>query len=131
MAGARRVKWRRVAGRVEIRFGIRWRDTAVLAVSESGRTAAENGSRGTDHGVGALALLLGGAVGGGRLAGAWPGMSRAALCEGRDVRPTTHYESLFKAALIGHIGLSPAVVEDKVFPDGRDLAPAENLFRTG
>lgn len=65
------------------------------------------------------------------MAGAWPGMSQAALCEGRDVRPTTDYEGLFRAALIDHIGVSPVGVEDEVFPDGRDLTPAENLFRTG
>ena len=110
-------------------LGAHWRSTVVMVVSEFGRTAAENGSRGTDHGVGGLALLLGGAVKGGRVAGAWPGLTRTALYEGRDVRPTTHYESLFKAALIGHLGVSPAVVEDRVFPQSRALAPAEELLR--
>ena len=110
-------------------LGAHWRSTVVMVVSEFGRTAAENGSRGTDHGVGGLALLLGGAVKGGRVAGAWPGLTRTALYEGRDVRPTTHYESLFKAALIGHLGVSPAVVEDRVFPQSRTLAPAEELLR--
>ena len=110
-------------------LGAHWRSTVVMVVSEFGRTAAENGSRGTDHGVRGLALLLGGAVKGGRVAGAWPGLTRTALYEGRDVRPTTHYESLFKAALIGHLGVSPAVVEDRVFPQSRALAPAEELLR--
>ena len=67
---------------------------------------------------------------GGRVGGDWPGLSGPALYEGRDVRPTTAYESLFKAALIGHLGVSTAVVEDQVFPDSRGLAPVENLFRT-
>ena len=112
-------------------LGAHWQRTAVLVVSEFGRTAAENGSRGTDHGVGGLALLLGGAVKGGRVAGAWPGLTPAALYEDRDIRPTTHYESLFKSALIRHLGASPSTVEDKVFPRSRSLAPAEDLFRTG
>jgi uncharacterized protein (DUF1501 family) len=112
-------------------LGAHWRDTVIIVVSEFGRTAAENGSQGTDHGVGGLALVLGGAVKGGRVAGAWPGLSQAALYEGRDLRPTTDYESLFKAALISRLGLAPAVVEDKVFPNSRALTPAENLFRTG
>ena len=102
-----------------------------MVVSEFGRTAAENGSRGTDHGVGGLALFLGGAVKGGRVAGDWPGLSEAALYEGRGLRSMTDYESLFKAVLISRLGLSPAVVEDEVFPDSRALAPAEDLFLTG
>ena len=116
---------------LEAGLGSRWRDAAVMVVSEFGRTAAENGSRGTDHGVGGLALLLGGAVRGGRVAGTWPGLGPADLHEGRDVRPTTAYESLFKAALIDHLGVAPAVVEDEVFPDSGELAPMENLFRAG
>lgn len=60
-------------------LGAHWRETAVIVVSEFGRTAAENGSRGTDHGIGGLALLLGGAVRGGRVAGAWPELSQSAL----------------------------------------------------
>ena len=121
------------AGLVALKDGLgsNWRETAVMVVSEFGRTAAENGSRGTDHGVGGLALLLGGAVKGGRIAGVWPGLGPAALHEGRDIRSTTDYESLFKGVLIGHLGVSPAAVEDAVFPDSRDLAPAEDLFRAG
>ena len=66
-----------------------------------------------------------------RVAGAWPGLGQAALHEGRDLRPTTDYESLFKAALIERLNVSPAFVEEKVFPDSRASAPARDLFRTG
>ncbi len=111
-------------------LGDHWRRTAIIVVSEFGRTAAENGSNGTDHGVGGLALLLGGAVKGGRVLGPWPGLSQAALHEGRDLRPTVDYESLFKAMLIDHLHLSPASVEDKVFPNSRPLEPATDLFRS-
>ncbi len=48
----------------------------------------------------------------------------------RDIRPTTACESLFKATLIDRLGVSPAAVEDDVFPDSRDLTTAGNLFRT-
>lgn len=121
------------AGVVTLKNGLgeHWRNAVVMVVSEFGRTAAENGSEGTDHGAGGLALVLGGAVRGGRIAGAWPGLSQTALYEDRDIRPTTHYESLFKATLISHLALAPAVVEDTIFPNSRALAPAENLFRTG
>ena len=121
------------AGLVALKDGLgaHWRNTAVMVVSEFGRTAAENGSNGTDHGVGGLALLLGGAVKGGRVVGAWPGLGQAALHEGRDLRPTTDYESLFKAALIERLGVAPAVIEEKVFPDSRASAPARDLFRAG
>lgn len=108
-----------------------WRQTVVMVVSEFGRTAAENGSGGTDHGTGGLSLLLGGAVRGGRVAGEWPGLSQTALKEGRDIRPTMRYESLFKATLINHLALAPAIVEEKIFPNSHTLAPAEDLFHTG
>ena len=65
---------------------------------------------------------------GGQVTGAWPGQT--AFHENRAIRPTTDYESLFKTVLIGRFGVSPAVVEDKVFPHNRDLPPTENLFRT-
>src|SRR5262245_59895438 len=66
-----------------------WRDTAVLVATEFGRTAATNGTRGTDHGTGAAAFLLGGAVAGGRVVADWPGLGARSLYEGRDLKPTT------------------------------------------
>ena len=56
-----------------------WRNTVVLVATEFGRTAAINGTRGTDHGTGAAAFLLGGAVAGGRVIADWPGLARSAL----------------------------------------------------
>ncbi|MEM7541157.1 MAG: DUF1501 domain-containing protein [Pseudomonadota bacterium] len=107
-----------------------WSDTAVLVVSEFGRTAAENGNRGTDHGTGGLAMLAGGAVAGGRINGVWPGLSSKALWEGRDLRAVNSYESLFKALLMGHLGLEQNWVEDQVFPQSRRLEPMSGLLRT-
>ena len=122
-----------VAGAImDLRTGLgeAWRETAVMVVSEFGRTAAENGSRGTDHGTGGIAVLAGGAIHGGRLLGDWPGLSPAALYEGRDLRATSFYEAAFKSVLIEHMGLAQSVVEDSVFPDSAAVTPMDNLFRS-
>ena len=112
-------------------LGNAWSDTAVLTVSEFGRTVAENGSRGTDHGTGGLAFMAGGSLNGGKLIGAWPGLNSKALYEGRDLTPSNTYEGLFKAALISHLGLKQSFVEDKVFPNSAAIRPMEQLFRMG
>lgn len=111
-------------------LGAHWARTAVIVVSEFGRTVAENGSQGTDHGVGGLAMLAGGAVQGGRIAGRWPGLSAGDLHEGRDLRVTSHYESIFKAALIARLGIREGILEETVFPQSRGAPPMEGLFRT-
>ena len=118
-------------GLLELKSGLGevWRETVVIVISEFGRTAAENGSRGTDHGTGGFALLAGGAVAGGRIVGDWPGLSERALYEGRDVLAANSYERLFKAILIGHLGLDPGCVEDRVFPASRAQSPTDGLFR--
>ncbi len=66
----------------------RWSDTAILVVTEFGRTARVNGTTGTDHGTGTVAFLLGGAVRGGRVLADWPGLGPAQLRDGRDLAPT-------------------------------------------
>ncbi len=111
-------------------LGGSWQHSVVWVVSEFGRTAAENGTGGTDHGVGGVALILGGNVAGGRLVGRWPGLAPGALYQGRDVRPTTAYESLAKALLLEHLGISEAHVEESVFPDSRTLAATGGLLRS-
>ena len=112
-------------------LGPLWDKTVVVAVSEFGRTVAENGGRGTDHGTAGTVLLLGGAVAGGRVAGRWPGLSKRARFEGRDLMPTSHVRSVFKGVLRDHLGITEARLEDKVFP-GSGKAPAmEGLIRKG
>ena len=106
-----------------------WSETVVMVASEFGRTAAENGNRGTDHGTGGLAMLAGGAVRGGQVAGDWPGLSSRALFEERDVLAVNAYEAIFKALLIGHMGLDPAYAERVVFPESRALEPFTGLLR--
>jgi uncharacterized protein (DUF1501 family) len=96
-----------------------WRDTAVLVATEFGRTAATNGTRGTDHGTGAAAFLLGGAVAGGRVIADWPGLASRSLYEGRDLQPTTDLRSVLKGVLSDHLQVPSAALESNVFPDSK------------
>lgn len=111
-------------------LGALWAKTAVVIVTEFGRTVAPNGSGGTDHGTASVAFLLGGAVRGGRVIADWPGLTDRALYESRDLAPTTDLRALFKAVLIGHLQLSETLVESKVFPDSRTVRPLEGLFKS-
>jgi uncharacterized protein (DUF1501 family) len=107
-----------------------WRRTVVLVATEFGRTAAINGTRGTDHGTGAAAFLLGGAVAGGRVLADWPGLARSALYEGRDVRPTRDLRSVMKGVLRDHLGVQASVLESSVFPESSTAHPTDGLIRS-
>lgn len=106
-----------------------WRKTVVLVATEFGRTAAINGTRGTDHGTGAAAFLLGGAVAGGRVIADWPGLARANLHEGRDLKPTLDLRSVMKGVLGDHLRVSSAALETKVFPGSSAAKPLAGLVR--
>jgi uncharacterized protein (DUF1501 family) len=95
----------------------RWRDTVVVVATEFGRTARINGTQGTDHGTGTIALLAGGAVKGGRVISDWPGLKPASLYEGRDLAATTDLRAVFKGVLRDHLGLAERVLAQAVFPD--------------
>ena len=69
-------------------LGAAWRQTAVLVMTEFGRTVRMNGTKGTDHGTGTVAFVLGGAVAGGRVVADWPGLGAGRLFEDRDLQPT-------------------------------------------
>ncbi|MEP6907422.1 MAG: DUF1501 domain-containing protein [Pseudoxanthomonas sp.] len=109
-------------------MGTQWKDTVVVVVSEFGRTAAANGTGGTDHGTGGLALLAGGAVKGGLVAGDWPGLAADALNEGRDLRATSDLRALFKGLLASHLRVTETALETLVFPDSRDARAMDGLF---
>lgn len=96
-------------------LGEAWTDTVVLCVTEFGRTVKTNGTRGTDHGTASAALLLGGALDGGRVISDWPGLKRTDLYEGRDLAPTTDMRSLYRAVLGEHFGVSGATLA-AIFP---------------
>jgi uncharacterized protein (DUF1501 family) len=113
---------------LKTQLGPTWRNTAVLAVTEFGRTAAVNGTGGSDHGTGTAALLLGGAVHGGRVICDWPGLSAANLYQQRDLAPTLDMRALLKGTLVEHMGVAPGVL-DAVFPDSGSVKPLRDLFR--
>ncbi|MDJ0748806.1 MAG: DUF1501 domain-containing protein [Woeseiaceae bacterium] len=110
-------------------LGVAWKDTAVAVVTEFGRTVHVNGTRGTDHGTATAALLVGGAVAGGKVIGDWPGLGRNDLHAGRDLQPTTDLRSLFKGVLEQHLSIDAGFVEKTVFPESRGARPLENLIR--
>ena len=87
-------------------WGARWRDTVIVVATEFGRTARINGTQGTDHGTGTIALLAGGAVKGGRVIADWPGLKPANLYQGRDLAPTTDLRAVMKGVLKDQFGLA-------------------------
>ncbi|MEY9593582.1 MULTISPECIES: DUF1800 family protein [unclassified Bradyrhizobium] len=105
----------------------RWRDTVVVVATEFGRTARINGTEGTDHGTGTIALLAGGAVQGGRVIADWPGLRLANLYEGRDLKPTTDLRSVIKGVLQDQFGLSDRTLAETVFPDSASAMPMKGL----
>jgi uncharacterized protein (DUF1501 family) len=105
----------------------RWRDTVVVVATEFGRTARVNGTDGTDHGTGTIALLAGGAVKGGRVISDWPGLTPANLYQGRDLAPTADLRAVFKGVLHDHLGLAERVLADTVFPDSAPVKAMKGL----
>lgn len=106
--------------RLKSDLGPVWRQTAVLAVTEFGRTVRQNGSSGTDHGTGGALVLAGGAVRGKAVLGRWPGLGEGDLYEDRDLRPTEDVRAYAAAALQGLFGVERSVLEGRVFP-GLDM----------
>ena len=106
-----------------------WRDTVVVAITEFGRTAAINGTRGTDHGTATVAFLLGGAVRGGRVVADWPGLSARALYQQRDVAPTNDVRAMLKGVLSEHLGVPARALDESVFPESAAARPMRDLIR--
>lgn len=115
-------------GLTELRaaLGPAWRETIVAVVTEFGRTAAPNGTGGTDHGTGAAALLAGGRVAGGQVLADWPGLAPRDLYQGRDLAPTLDLRSVFKAVLQEHLALPADAVDRVVFANSR-IVPISGL----
>jgi uncharacterized protein (DUF1501 family) len=108
-------------------LGEHWRDTVVVVATEFGRTAKINGTEGTDHGTGTVALVAGGAIKGGRVISDWPGLKLADLYEARDLAPTTDLRAVLKGVLRDHLGLNERVLAEKVFPDSAMVKPMQGL----
>ena len=110
-------------------LGPLWKRTVVMVVTEFGRTAAMNGTRGTDHGTGTCCFLVGGAVDGGRVETQWPGLAPTDLYQGRDLSPTQDLRGVFKAVLSDHLTIDRGRLERTVFPDSGSVKPLSGLIR--
>lgn len=110
-------------------LGDRMEDVVLVTLSEFGRTVAENGSRGTDHGHAGAMFVIGGGVQGGKLHGRWPGLEQEQLFEGRDLALTTDYRDVIARVLAGHLGATDLAT---VFP-GHAVRPGtlDGLLRKG
>jgi len=102
-------------------------DTVVVTMSEFGRTARENGNRGTDHGHANVMFILGGPVKGGKVYGRWPGLDQSQLYEGRDLALTTDFRQVVGEAVARHMGNKNL---SEVFP-GYDNQPGRFLRYLG
>lgn len=98
-------------------LGDRWQKTVIIAASEFGRTAKENGTKGTDHGTGNVMF-----VAGGKVIANWPGLSQSQLYEGRDLNPTTDMRSVIKGVLNQHLSVEVKQL-NTIFPDSADISP--------
>ncbi|MDJ0940278.1 MAG: DUF1501 domain-containing protein [Woeseiaceae bacterium] len=111
-------------------LGDAWSNTVVAVVTEFGRTARVNGTRGTDHGTATAAVLVGGAINGGKVVSDWPGLRNGDLYEGRDLAATTDLRSVFKTILTEHLDVDAAYVEREVFPDSSSARALDGLILT-
>jgi uncharacterized protein (DUF1501 family) len=110
-------------------LGPAWAQTAVLVMTEFGRTARINGTQGTDHGTGTVAFVLGGAVAGGRVKATWPGLGSGQLFENRDLAPTADLRAVAAGMLASHLGLDTSAL-GRVFPGSDGAATMTGLIRT-
>lgn len=97
-------------------LGDRMEDVVLVTLSEFGRTARENGNRGTDHGHANVMFVIGGRVRGGKVYGRWPGLAPEVLYEGRDLDLTTDYRSVCGEILARHMGQHDVT---RIFPGFR------------
>lgn len=108
-------------------LGAVWSRTVVVVATEFGRTAAVNGTLGTDHGTASSMLLAGGALKRGGLIGDWPGLAQNRLFEGRDLAPTLDVRSVFKGVLRDHLGIDRAILDRDVFPNSAEARAVDGL----
>jgi uncharacterized protein (DUF1501 family) len=110
-------------------MGPLWSKTTVLVATEFGRTAAANGTGGTDHGTASVAMLMGGAVAGGRVLADWPGLKPADLYEARDLKPTTQLDALISGAASESLGIDPQRTAATLFGQTANVRPLTGLVR--
>jgi uncharacterized protein (DUF1501 family) len=114
-------------GAVKTNMGPAWRETVVVLITEFGRTARINGTDGTDHGTGTVALLAGGALKGGRVIADWPGLKATDLYEDRDLKATTDLRAVLKGLLKDHLRADERALAASVFPGSEAVKPMIGL----
>jgi uncharacterized protein (DUF1501 family) len=108
-------------------MGPAWSNTTVVVMTEFGRTARANGTRGTDHGTAGAGFLIGPKVKKSAAFADWPGLDDRLLFEGRDLKPTLDVRAVLKAAIAGTFDLSGPQL-DRVFPDAPEVRPLYDLL---
>jgi uncharacterized protein (DUF1501 family) len=109
-------------------LGAHWAHTTVLVMTEFGRSAAYNGTGGTDHGTGGVAFLAGGNVAGGKVLADWPGLAKGQLLDGRDLKPTIDLRSVIWPVVQRQFALTTAQLQSVILPGA--IKPSINLWRT-
>ena len=107
-----------------------WQITTMIVATEFGRTAAANGTGGTDHGTGSAAMILGGDIKGGRVIADWLGLNQSNLYEDRDLKPTLNLDTLIASIASASFDLAPDRVSKTLFPDASIGKHLEGLIRT-
>ena len=108
-------------------MGPAWQTTTVVVMTEFGRTARPNGTRGTDHGTAGAGFVLGPRLARAHVVSDWPGLAQNTLYEGRDLKPTIDTRAVLKAALAGTFDLTSAQL-DRVFPNSSAVRPSTGLM---
>jgi uncharacterized protein (DUF1501 family) len=112
---------------IKSNMGSAWRETVVALATEFGRTARINGTDGTDHGTATVALLVGGALNGGRVIADWPGLKSADLYQNRDLKPTNDLRAVLKGVLRDHLRVDERALAQAVFPGSDAVKPMPGL----
>jgi uncharacterized protein (DUF1501 family) len=108
-------------------MGPAWSNTTVVVMTEFGRTARPNGTRGTDHGTAGAGFVIGPKVAKSAVYADWPGLDDRSLFEGRDLKPTVDVRSVLKATIAGTFDLSKAQT-DRVFPNSPEVRALYDLM---
>ena len=112
---------------IKTNMGPAWRETIVALATEFGRAARINGTEGTDHGTATVAILVGGALKGGRVIADWPGLKPANLYQDRDLKPTTDLRAVLKGVLRDHLRADEKALAQTVFPGSEPVKPMTGL----
>ena len=108
-------------------LGQNWDKTAVICMTEFGRTVRANGTNGSDHGTGGAMVLAGGAIRGGKVYGDWPGLGAGDLYKDRDLMPTADVREYAAHVMRGLFGISETDLQNTVFP-GLGLVKRPNIL---